>query len=144
MAQHPGSIGMQALSTELDLKIIDYLSTHDKSCLARVSSYYRRVVEPLLYELIPLRNGEDSRIQQLLMTLLRLKRLLRFVKKLFLRAPDHEVQSLPPRLNDGISFTRSPISDTLNETYWSHAALIKDTMDSICTRYKPNPAFRAI
>jgi hypothetical protein len=61
---------LQDLPTELDIKILSYLDDEDLACVTRVSKYYRKIGEPILYATIYLWEHEDYRIKQLLLTLL--------------------------------------------------------------------------
>jgi hypothetical protein len=74
-------MSLEALPTELDLRIIGFLDTKHKSALSRVSKYYRDVAEPLLYERVQLWGHDDHRVRQLLLTLLQRKDLRHLVKE---------------------------------------------------------------
>jgi hypothetical protein len=72
-----GYLGMslQALPTELDVLIVRYLDTQDASQLTRVSKYWRRIGEPVLYANIRLYDDKEDWINALLDTLLKRREL---------------------------------------------------------------------
>lgn len=64
-------MSLQALPTELDVLIFDYLGSQEKSRLARVSKAYYKTGIPLLYQSLRFYQDEFDKVTYLLMTLLR-------------------------------------------------------------------------
>jgi hypothetical protein len=115
-------MSLEALPTELDLRIIGFLDTKHKSALSRVSKYYRDVAEPLLYERVQLWGHDDHRVRQLLLTLLQRKDLRHLVKEFCLWHSRSAPIPLLPRLD---KVPISPDGYHLNELFWSHITEIK-------------------
>jgi hypothetical protein len=61
---------LEALPTELDEAILQYLNARELSHMTRVSKYYRKLGDPHLYSTIHLRGDVYNRVKRLLITLL--------------------------------------------------------------------------
>jgi hypothetical protein len=91
-------MSLQDLPTEPDVATLNHLWTcpRDLSRMTRVSKYYRKLEEPILYGDIGFWAHHSYQIKQLLLTLLRRKDFRRAVHSLCLQLNlDYEPQSPP-------------------------------------------------
>jgi hypothetical protein len=125
---------MEALPTELDVKILGYVRQGNGSAMVdmervtRVSKYYRKISEPLLYE--------ADRIKLLLMTLLGRKDLRKHLHHLRILQCDTPQGRVIAREDE---FANLPYDHTQGDMFYDRLASqrtnIKTTIDEIATPY---------
>jgi hypothetical protein len=133
---------MEALPTELDVKILGYVRQGDYSAMVdmervtRVSKYYRNIGQPLLYQRVTLYHDEADRIKLLLMTLLGRKDLRKHLHHLRILHCDTPQGGVIARDNE---FVNLPYDHTQGDVFYerlaSHLTNIKTTIDEIAIPY---------
>jgi hypothetical protein len=121
---------LQDLPTELDIKILSYLDDEDLACVTRVSKYYRKIGEPILYATIYLWEHEDYRIKQLLLTLLHRHDLCGAMRtfRLYNRSrPAHDERRNLEWPDKPLDPTGSDVGDSL----WRHMTYLRDALDGL-------------
>ncbi|KAF2254635.1 hypothetical protein BU26DRAFT_559306 [Trematosphaeria pertusa] len=126
---------LQALSTELDAHIIEYL--HDDSlgleAMSRVSKYYRSLAEPVLYRDVEFAEWDYVRMTRLLMTLLDRRELAQHVKAFKIVARETDTYDRV-RLISG--------NDAMAIDLWDYVDSIQTTIrDATRPEYCPEPSF---
>jgi hypothetical protein len=133
---------MEALPTELDVKILGYVRQGNGSAMVdmervtRVSKYCRKISEPLLYERVTLYHDEADRIKLLLMTLLGRKDLRKHLHHLRILQCDTPQGRVIVREDE---FANLPYDHTQGDMFYDRLASqltnIKTTIDEIATPY---------
>jgi len=140
-------MSLQALPTELDVRIIELLNVADRSQITRVSKYYRKVSEPLLYHTISVFDTEHDRIKLLLTTFLSRKDLRPLLKRfsLFQDANNpHDPLNPPPQMHHAVSYHPSREGSALCDRLWSYMPAIRDALESLAARFNLDHEYRTI
>ncbi|KAF2818654.1 hypothetical protein CC86DRAFT_413775 [Ophiobolus disseminans] len=128
-------MSLQALPTELDLRIIQLLDLVDMCHVTLVSQYYSEIAHPVLYERITFWNDDGDRIRKLLATFLDHRDLGQFVKYFRLRQdPLGRPTPQARRLCDRMHFETSPVKKTLYDLVRVQAGRMAEVIETISSR----------
>jgi hypothetical protein len=111
-------MSLSALSTELDTKIVAYLTgdTSALSAFSQVSKYYRDIAEPYLYKDIALLDRDDHTMKQLFCILLARKQLARQISSISVQQSLFGiVPSNRERINTALWESADNILTTMND-----------------------------
>jgi hypothetical protein len=139
-------MSLGGLPTELDVVILDYLDRNDVSCVSRVSKYYRKLAEPLLYHDIQLHTHEHDRIKRLLITLVNRKDLCQRIRRFNVRcgpkmAVLNPLESADEDLYNKLMSNASKINEAICEmaAQGSFPPILK--LETFASVFKPNPFY---
>jgi hypothetical protein len=127
---------LQALPTELDIRIVEYLATRDASRLSRTSKYYRRVAEPIFYKDVVFTNRQDDLIKRFLIILLDRDDMRLHVESLTL------YDSGPSRTFETrgvIEFASDPSGGRVYEELWKSLHKVQNIVNNLADRYRFHP-----
>lgn len=121
---------LQSLPTELDLRILQFLDTIDISRVTRVSKYYRKIAEPLLYESVTFWQIDGDRIRFLLDTILSSTELCPLIKRFSLSQDRPDLAHLPA---NKIFPPSNNNTNSVHERMWSQTIALHEAVEALAS-----------